>query len=222
MLVGALGAVALAAPATASGAVIGVLPKKSCYRSGETVRLGGTGYSPNNRVEVTLDRRSLGFASTDAQGAFLGNLRLGTIRGERNRLLAATDQLNPANFGAITIHASGVNVDVRPRRAGPGRRVRVKAYGFTGARRLYAHVRRGRFRRNVRVGRLRRACRKLDRRARIFPLGTRPGLYTVQFDGKRRYSRRTTPAVRFRVTIFRRVLRRGFASASAQSWVRLP
>jgi hypothetical protein len=225
-LLGAVAAAALLAPASALGASVGVLPQKRCYRSaappnGERLFLAGMGFSPSGSAQVTLDRKPLGTTSADPQGVIRGLLTLGSITGERNRLLAATDQANAANFVTLSLHASGVAVNVRPRRAGPGRPVRVKARGFTGSKRLYAHVRRGRFHRNVGIGRLKGACRKLSRRARIFSPGTRPGTYRVQFDGRRRYSGKTTPRIRYRVTIFRRLVRRGSASAAA-GWMRLP
>jgi hypothetical protein len=211
------------APATASAATIGVVPSKPCYRSGEEVGVVGSGFTPGAAAEVTLDRRSLGRATANALGRIGGLLSLGRVQGERRRLLAVTDQANPANYGVLQIRATGVNVDVRPRRAGPGRRVRIRAYGFTQSNRLYAHIRRGRrFHRDLLVGNLRRACHKLDRRVAIVPLGAGPGVYSVQFDGLRRYSRTTRPRVRYRVTVFRRLVRRRAASAAGATWVRLP
>ena len=220
---GTLGVALLALPASALGANIGLLPHKRCYRAGEHVLLGGTGFTANTPAEVTLDRKSLGFAAADGQGMFRGLLSLGAVRGERNRLLAVTDQANVSNYGALTLRATDVAVSVRPRRAGPGLAVRFKARGFTDSKRLYAHIRRGRrYRRNVGIGRLKGACRKVSRKKRIFSLGTRPGVYTVQFDGKRRYSKKTRPRILYRVTIFRRLVHRGSVSAAAASWVRLP
>lgn len=217
-MAGALTAAALAAPATAWSAAIALTPAKTCYRSGENVTLQGAGFTPNNSAAVALDGKRLGFASSDPKGSIRGKVTLGRIVGERNRVITATDQANPANTATLTLHASGVAVSVKPRRAGPGRRVRIKAYGFTGSRRLYAHVRRGRFRRTVGLGRLKGPCRKLSRRVRVFSRSTKPGVYVVQFDGKRRYSSRTVPAIRYRVTIFPRVVGRGFASVADRSW----
>jgi hypothetical protein len=213
--------VMLAAPAGSWAAALAVFPPKSCYRSGEKVTLFGTGFTPFGSAAVAIDGKRLGLASSDGQGVIRGQVSLGSIRGERQRALTAVDQSNPGNVGTAAIHATGVAVNVKPRRAGPGKRVRVKAYGFTGSKRLYAHVRRGRFRRNVGIGRLKGGCRKLSRRIKIFSRGTRAGVYKVQFDGKRRYSKRTVPAVTYRVTIFRRIVRRGLAAAAAESWTRL-
>jgi hypothetical protein len=223
LAMGILGVALLMLPASAFGASIGLVPRKSCYRSGEQVFLGGTGFTANTPAEVTLDRKSLGRTTADGQGMIRGLLSLGAVRGERKRLLAVTDQANAANYGALTLRATDVAVSVKPRRAGPGRAVRFKARGFTNSKRLYAHIRRGRrYRRNVGIGRLNGACRKLSRKKRIFSLGTRPGVYTVQFDGKRRYSKKTRPRILYRVTIFQRLVHRGSVSAAAESWVRLP
>jgi hypothetical protein len=222
LVAGAVTAAALIAPASSLGAALGVLPPKSCYRSGERLTLYGVGFTPNGSAAVSLDGKGLGLATSNAQGLLTGQIRLGSIRGERNRVVTAVDQANPANQASAPFRATGVAVSVRPRRAGPGKRVRVKAYGFTGSRRLYAHVRRGRFRKNVGLGRLKGSCGKLSRRVKVFAKGTSPGIYIVQFDGKRRYSRKTVPAITYRVTIFRRIVRRGFAAAAAESWTRLP
>jgi hypothetical protein len=228
----ALSVVLLALPAGASGATIGLLPQKSCYRTGQRgdpnadkpAFLGGTGFTPNAPVAVTLDHRPAGQTTADAGGLIRGTFVFGGLRSaEHNWLLAATDQANPANVATLALRTTGVAVNVTPRRAGPGRRVRIRGRGFTGSKRLYAHVRGARrYRRNVRVGRLKRSCHKLDRRVRIIPLGTRAGVYTVQFDGKRRYSKRTAPRILYRVTIFRRLVRRSSTSAAAESWIRLP
>jgi hypothetical protein len=221
LVAGVVAAAVLILPASSMAAALAVFPPKPCYRSGERVTLFGTGFTPNASAAVALDGKPLGFATSNAQGTLSGQVRLGSIRGERNRVLTAVDQANQANQASVPFHATGVAVSVKPRRAGPGKRVRVKAYGFTGSRRLYAHVRRGRFRRNVGLGRLKGSCGKLSRRVKVLSKGTRPGIYIVQFDGKRRYSKKTVPAITYRVTIFRRIIRRGFAAAAADSWVRL-
>jgi hypothetical protein len=90
---------------------------------------------------------------------------------------------------------------VRPRNGAAGRLLRLKASGFTTGRRLFAHVVRRGYRRDVRVGRLKGPCRTLSVRRRVLPSGLAAGVYTVQFDTKRRYSRKTKVRVRFSVTV---------------------
>ena len=216
LVTGAAAAGLLALPATSSAATLAVVPKKACYRgalrsdpNAERVFVGGTGFTPGSPAEFTLDRRSLGFTlPANAQGQVAGVLALGLVTRERHRLLAATDQSNPGNFGTLSLLTTPVSVSIRPHRARPGERVRIKAAGFTGSKRLYAHIRGRRYHRTVGIGRLRGACGKLSRRRSLIPQGVRPGSYHVQFDGRRRYSKATVPRIRYRFRVFRRRLRR--------------
>jgi hypothetical protein len=194
---------ALALPAAAEAASLSVNPVKSCYRSGERVGLSGTGFTPSGTVSITSDGKAIGSRDVDPAGAFSGELIVSQPSGERGKTYAARDSVNPAIAAAAAIRASAVSVDVRPRSAPPGRRVTISARGFTTGARLYAHVIRGRYRRNVRVGALRGACHRLTTRARIFSSGTPNGTYMVQFDARRRYSGRTAVRARFSVIVFR-------------------
>ena len=214
----AIAGCALVLPAAASAAAVAVLPTKPCYRSGETLLIGGTQYTPNASVRITSDGAFIGSVTTNESGAFQGTLRVGQRSGERTKNYTGTDLSNPANVASTALRVSALDVNVRPRSGRPGRRVRVRARGFTTGNRLYAHIVRGRYRRNVRVGRLKGACRTLSARSRIFRRGTRPGRYTVQFDTRRRYSRRTAVRIRYSVVIFRRLR----ASAAGAGWNLLP
>ena len=205
-------------PASAGAATVGVFPNKPCYRSGESLVIGGTGYTPTASVRITSEGAFIGSVGTDQTGAFRGTLRVGQRRGERTKTYTGTDQANPAIVASTVLRVTALGVTVSPRSGRPGRLVRVRARGFTTGRRLYAHIVRGRYRRNVRVGRLRGACRTLSARRRIFRQGTRPGRYTVQFDTRRRYSRQTAVRVRYRVAIFRRPR----ANAAGAGWKLLP
>lgn len=227
MLRGSVAAIAcvglLAAPAAADAAQVGVRPVKSCYRSGESLFFGGLGYTPNSGVNVTGDGSSLGTLATAANGTFGGTLRVGLANGEKIKSYAATDQVNPAITAATGVRVSALDVGVKPKRGRPGRKVRIKARGFTSGTRLYAHIRRGRrYRRNLRIGRLKRACHKLSAKKRFFSRRTKSGVYTIQFDTKRRYSRKTSVRVRYSVTVFRTI--RSSATAASvpdERWVRI-
>lgn len=200
----ALAVVAVVAlPAAADAASLSVNPLKSCYRSGERVGLSGTGFTPSGTVSITSDGRAIGSRDVDPAGAFSGELIVSQPSGERTKTYVAHDDRDPAITAASEIRVSAVNVEVRPRSAPPGRKVTIRARGFTTGPRLYAHVVRGRFRHNVRVGALRGACHTLTRRARIFSRRTRNGTYMLQFDTRRRYSPRTPVRARFSVVVFR-------------------
>ena len=193
------GVLALTPPAQA--ATVSVSPQKPCYRTGEEIGMSGSGYTPGGPVDITSDGESIGSTTADGAGNFGGRLQVASPI-ERIKTYAATDPSNPANTASAPLRVSPFGVVVSPRNGAPGRRLRIVARGFTTGTRLYAHVVRGSRRSTVRVGRLRGACRRLRVRRRLFPARARPGVYTVQFDTRRRYSPRTPVKVRFRVTVF--------------------
>ena len=215
---GMLAAALLAVPASAHAATLTLAPAKPCYRSSESVVMAGAGFTAGAGASVSLDGQSLGTLTADAAGNFGSPLRFGGFRGVRRHSLTATDSANPANLGSISFLGSALTVRVRPAQGAPGRRLRVRSTGFTTGRRLWAHILRRGFRRDVRIGRLRGPCRRGNTRRRIFRQNARAGVYTVQFDTKRRYSRRTAVRVRFRVTVSRRF---GAASAASRAWRRI-
>jgi hypothetical protein len=203
----------LAAPAAASAATMAVAPVKTCYRAGETVGLGGAGYTPNTTVQVNSDGRVVGSVLSDGAGNFAGALQLGVPSGERLKTYSAIDTANTANVASVQLRVSRLLVTVKPKSGRPGRALRVKARGFTTGKTLYAHVVRGHKKRNLRIGKLKGACHTLSVRKRIFSTNTKTGTYTVQFDSKRHYSKKT--AVRYRFTV---PVTAHFAAASAAAW----
>jgi hypothetical protein len=194
-------AVTLGATAQAQAATLSVAGNKSCYRLGDALIVSGSGFTPMAPVSFTLDDADLGTLTADAAGNVGAPLTIGTLRGVRTRTLVATDTANQANVASAQFLGSALTVSVRPRSGRAGRRLRIRAAGFTTGKRLYAHVVRGRYRRNVFIGRLTGPCRTLQARRRILPAGLAASRYTVQFDTKRRYKRTTQVRVRFRVTV---------------------
>jgi hypothetical protein len=218
---GLVALVLLAVPAGASGASLTASPAKACYHSDEVVTLLGTGFGPSGTVRLTSDGTPIpGSLSTDATGAFGAGLRVVQKTGQKLKTYAATDQANPALAASTRLRVSAVSVRVRPTNGEPGRARRITARGFTTGRRLYAHVRRGRFKRNQRIGTLRGACHTLRTKKRLFPIGTRPGVYKLQFDTRRRYSRTTAVWARFTVTIVPVSRSSAGAAVSAERWLR--
>lgn len=211
-------ALTIALPASAEAAALALAPVKACYRTGETVSLSGSAFSPAANASVAIDGQALGTVPTDAAGNLATPLTFGRFSGVGQHAVTATDSANAANVGSVAFTASAVTVRVRPESGRPGRRLRIRATGFTTGKRLWAHILRPGFRRNVRVGRLRGPCRRGNVRRRIFNPDAASGRYTVQFDTKRRYSRRTTVRVRFRVRVRRAS---GAASAAAAAWRRI-
>ena len=219
----AIVATGLAVPATASAAELHVEPQQPCYGSGQSVNLLGTGFTPGitDGVVITRDGESIGSLSTDANGAFNGSLRLGQRNGRRTSTYTATDTSTPTLSALAQITVSETDVGLRPKSGAPGRRVRIKAVGFTanGGKRLWAHVTRNNRTRHLRIGKLKGACKSLTKKRRLLPRGAPVGVYVVQFDAFRKYRERRAQSVGFTITV-RRVVRPA-AAASASGWSRL-
>ena len=194
-------AVTVVATAPAQAASLTLVGSKSCYRAGDILTVNGAGFTPGGQASVTLEGRDVGTVLTDAAGNFTTPLSIGTLKGVSTRTLIATDAANSATVAQAQFLGSALGVTVRPRNGGAGRRLRIKASGFTTGKRLYAHVVRKRYRRNVFIGKLKGPCRTLQLRRRVLRAYTPAGVYTVQFDTRRRYSKKTRVWVRFTVTV---------------------
>jgi hypothetical protein len=217
---------ALAAPALASAATLAVDPARPCYREQERVFLPGTGFTPNAAVDFSRDGTSIGSIPADASGSLTGELVLpGLVSGQDSLTYRATDTTNPANFAEVTMLVTATDVNVRPKNGRPNRLVTITARGFFGGGSLWAHVTRaGRgatasAARNVRIGRIKGACKKARAKRRLFAAGAAPGTYRVQFDTFRRYKANRAIEIEFIVTIFRTV--RPSASAATTTWTRV-
>lgn len=200
-IAGALTAAAiLAAPAAASAAAVSISPTKSCYRSGEGISFAGTGYTPNSTVSLFSDGKPINDSTTgqparpptDAVGSFgPGTLTPALRHGQKVKTYTATDDSNPAITASGQLLVSALTVNLKPKKGRPDRRFKIGARGFTTGKRLYAHIVKGKFRRTVKIGRLKGACHKLTARKRLFPSNIATGVYRVQFDSKRKYSKKT-------------------------------
>jgi hypothetical protein len=195
------GVLALAVPSAASAAELVVSPKKRCYSSGETVTLDGTGFSPSGSATVTRDGTPLGALTSDANGAFSGRLTLAQASGRKTKTYTATDGTDSTLTASAQIIVSAVRVDLTPKNGSPGRVMTVNARGFTTGKTLWAHVIRGKSKRNLKVGGLKGACGDLKTRRRLLPQNAALGVHTVQFDTFKRYSPNRAVRDRYTVTI---------------------
>lgn len=219
---------ALAFALAASPAQAAVLnANKQCYREGDPrdpVIFAGGPFSSGGSVDITRDGLPIGTLRANAAGLVSAILTRPPIidpARERPFTLVATDQANPALTASLTRLVSRLDVNVRPPGGPPATRRRIGARGFTGGGTLYAHVVRGRRKRNVRIGRLTGPCGKVEARRRLFRKRQRNGTYRVQFDASRAYSPDTYPSLAFRVRIFVTSRSRAGAATASERWVRL-
>jgi hypothetical protein len=189
--------------ASAQAATLNVAGSKRCYREGDALIVTGSGFTAGQPVNFVLAGQDVGSLTADAAGNVSAPLTIGanTFRGVATRTLIATDATNPANVGQAQFLGAALAVGIRPKNGAVGRRVRISASGFTTGKRLYAHVRRRGFKRDFFIGKLKGPCRTLKVRRRVLPRGLSAGVYNVQFDTRRKFSRKTKVYVPFTVTV---------------------
>jgi hypothetical protein len=220
-LVPLLTAVALMGLAPSAGAAT-LITDKPCYVESAPVAFAGSGYTPGGSANVLLDGVFQGSTPVDGSGV-IGNLVGAPATGsakQRNFTLTAADSANPANQATVTRIVTELDVKIKPKGGSPSRKRRITARGFPQKKNLYAHVRRKGKGRNVKIGKVKGPCGKLKKKKRLFPRKSKTGTYTVQFDTKRKYRKKTVPRVTFKVFIFRRV-RSSAAASSGERWVRI-
>jgi hypothetical protein len=189
---------------TAEAATFTIAPAQPCYISGGIVTGTGGAFTPASVVDVLADGSRLGAVTADAAGGFVTPpITLGQMRGVKTHTLTATDPANPALTASASFLGTTNTVTFKPRRATPGTRIRIKGWGFLGGPRVYMHVRGRGFKSDRRIARTSGPCGLFTTRVPIVPAGTSPGTYNLQFDSKRRYSRRTTPSVLARLRVYR-------------------
>lgn len=211
------------AASAADAATLAVTPQKPCYRAGTKLQMFGGGYTPHAAVNVFADGSGIGSAQTNGVGGFQVELTVGIPSGEKVKTYSTADQTNPAITASLPLRITALDVALSPKSGPPGRRLRIRARGFTTGKRLYAHVRKGRrYRKNVKVGRLKGACRTLKTRKRLIKRHASTGTYHVQFDTRRHYSRKAAVRVRYDVFVFRTFRSASAGAASVgERWVRV-
>jgi hypothetical protein len=210
-------ALALVAPVTASAATLGV--NKRCYGPGEEIAFSGGGYTSNSPVAISVGGQQLGVTTANSVGEIAVSDGAPVIRGKRRTdTYTATDQANLSLTASAAITLTSLGVKVTPKNGNPAKAKRVVARGFTTGKTLWAHVRLGNAKRNVKVGKLKGACKTLDVKRKLFRADSKDGLYNVQFDTKRKFSAETRPQVSFLVTVFHTFK---VASASSASWIQV-
>jgi hypothetical protein len=186
---------ALVAPAASPAASLTTAPVKPCYGTGDRVSFAGSGFTPGALVDFTRDGRPVSGSPLSAQpdGTVTGNLNVVQPNGQAVRTYTATDRQNPANTASTQITVSELDVSVSAIGDRPAARRRIVARGFTSGRTLWAHILFRNKVRNVEIGRLEGACRRLRTIKRLFRRGAPLGRRLIHVDTVRRYRRQGVP-----------------------------
>jgi hypothetical protein len=203
-----------ATAASAQAATVGFAPGKACYLSGEEVTVSGTGYTPMGFVDISIDGRSLGQLQADAAGAVTSPLRLGGFKGAKTHTVTATDVTNAALVGTAPFSGTTFQVTVKPKHARAGKKLKLRGYGFLSGPNAYMHVRGHGYTSDSRVGKSSGPCGQWSAKRRIVPASAASGKYKVQFDHKRKFSKKTKPRLRGTMTVTRTFSSTGFGGAA--------
>lgn len=201
------------APAAASAQHVTLSSDRSCYGAHQVISLTGSGFTPDGDVSLSIEGQQVGTGIADYDGVFGATMRAPAFPFPVVSMrFTATDQTYRLNRATAEVTLVSLGLAVTPRTGDPSRTRRIRARGFFGGEVLYAHVRRGDRTRDVRLGALRGACRRLDVRRRLFPPGVDTGKYTLRFDTNPDSSTRSGRNVTYAVTI--RAAHAGLASAA--------
>lgn len=194
----ALALAMLALPSSASAAVLA--PLKPCYvavpnatRDVETIAIGGGGFTPNGRVDVSVDGSiALSGVPVDAAGDLPAGVEVRApflARGDKAFAVVAAEQNNPANTATVTSRVTALSASFSPSAGRPGRKVTFRGRGFTLAGKVYLHYRhKGKTRRRISV-KPTGPCGRFEVRRRLFPFSpVATGRWVIQFDQQKKFS----------------------------------
>ena len=186
---------------TAQAQSLTMAPAKPCYLSGEQVTTTATGFTPGGLVDFAIDGKALGPLVADPAGTVVGSLTLGGMRGAKSHGLSATDQTNPAVVANVAFLGTTRQVVVKPSDAAAGTPRRLKGYGFFAGPRVYMHVRGNGYSSDKRIAKPSGPCGTFATRTVIVPASAGLGRYRVQFDHKKKYSKKTRPRYKGTMTV---------------------
>jgi hypothetical protein len=191
-------------PAAAPAATLQL--DRLCYRTNQTVRMSGNGYSPSGKVNISLDGGAFGALPTNATGAFSGVFRapppLADPTSVRKASLTTTDNTDPTLTATTAFQVVHTNVTVSPAVVTSGK-VTYSALGFTSGAKLYIHyILHGKLVVTKKLGKLTGPCSSLQKKVRMFMFRpVKPGNYTLVFDTSKPYSSKFRPSFSFQAPV---------------------
>lgn len=192
----------LAMAATAEAATIAITPVKGCYLTKERDTLSGAGYTPNGSVSIAVDGTTVFSLTADASGNIGTTLIFGTMKAVKTHSLTATDTANPALTATVNFVGTTHQVATNNRRGKPGKKVKLRGYGFLFGPKAYMHVNGHGIHTTTFLARPKAPCGTFTVKKKLVRKGAPIGKYTIQFDARKKFSKKTRPRLRYPLTVF--------------------
>ena len=188
---------------TAQAATVAIDPVKACYLAGEESGLNGTGYTPSGSVNIAVDGQTVFSEVADTAGNFATGLHFGRMDAVKTHTLTATDATNPALTATVNFVGTTQQVASKNRNGKPGKKTKLRGYGFIFGKKAYMHVRGHGIKTNKFLKRVTAPCGTFTVRKAFVPSSAPVGKYRVQFDHKKAYKKNRPGAIAYELTVFR-------------------
>jgi len=194
---------AAAGVATADAATVALDPVKPCYLAGEEVGLNGTGYTAGGSVSFAVDGQTIFSETADTAGNVTSGLHFGRMDAVKTHTLTATDGTNPALTASLNFVGTTQQVASKSSRGKPGKKTKLRGYGFIFGKKAFMHVRGHGIKSNKFLKRVTAPCGTFTVRKAFVPSSAPVGKYRVQFDHKKAYKKKRAGSIAYELTVFR-------------------
>jgi hypothetical protein len=188
-----------ATAAAADAATLSLTPARGCYLSGTSATISGTGFAAGGSINVTEDGEARGSTVADTAGAFSATWNFGGLKAVKSHTIQATDGTNVAT---VTYVGTTQQVALKNRRGKPGKKTKLRGYGFIFGRKAYMHVRGHGIKSNTFLKRTKAPCGTFTVKKAFVPSSAPIGVYRVQFDHKKAYKKNRAGSIAYQLTVF--------------------
>jgi hypothetical protein len=192
-----------ATAATADAATLALDPAKACYLKNETATLSGTGFTAGGSVNIAVDGQGVGALTADTAGNFAVRFNfVGKLNAVKSHPITATDATNPAITASLSFVGTTQQVALRNRRGKPGKKSKMRGYGFLFGKKAFMHVRGHGIKSNKFLARPKAPCGTFTVKKAFVPSNAPIGVYRVQFDHKKAYKKNRAGSIAYQLTVF--------------------
>jgi phospholipase/lecithinase/hemolysin len=202
-----------ATAATANAATLSLDPVKQCYLSGTSATISGTGFTPGGGITVTAEGAQPGHTVADTAGSFAATWNFGGLHAVKSHLIVATDDTNPATKGSVSYVGTTQQVALKDTRGKPGKKKKLRGYGFIFGKKAFMHVRGHGIKTNTFLKRVKAPCGTFVVKKAFVHANAPVGLYRVQFDHKKSYKKHRAGSIAYQLSVFRTFSSTAFGGA---------